>query len=190
MVQKPHEGSCVKYILAVAVLFFSGCSNKATTLFEDLFAENKVIKAEGQFKGTVGKDPRTPILSTKSSAKTTQHYSNQENKPNSFRGKIASVHFDRDFNLYLYTFIDNLTHKPVIFYYDKNIQRKHYSGDYRIVVNGNYLISYREIKTTDQKGNSATDTSDTKKHYIIRTKYKKRKRSSIKVPIEEKINPL
>jgi len=173
----------VKYISVVLILLFSGCSYKTSELFEDLFAENKVIKAEGQYKHTISKDPRTPILSepTKSKQITTA------NKPNSFRGKIASVHFDRDFNLYMYTFIDNLTHKPIIFYYDKNIQQKKYSGDYRIVVNGNYLISYRQIHgQSTQKSQS----SKTKKHYIIRTKYKKRKRSSIKVPIEEKISPL
>jgi len=182
MVQKPHEGYYVKYLFVALALFFSGCSYKTTELFEDLFAENKVIKAEGQYKNSVPADARTPILSES----TKNRHIVINNRPSSFRGKIASVHFDRDFNLYLYTFIDNLTHKPVIFYYDKNIQRKNYQGDYRIVVNGNYLISYREVSTS----RTAKKESTEKKSYIIRTKYKKRRRSSIKVPIEEKINPL
>ena len=182
MVQKPHEGYYVKYISLLLILLFSGCSYKTSELFEDLFAENKIIKAEGQYKHTISKDPRTPILSEQTKNKQVT-----DNKPNSFRGKIASVHFDRDFNLYMYTFIDNLTHKPIIFYYDKNIQQKKYSGDYRIVVNGNYLISYKQVhEQSTQKSQSST----AKKPYIIRTKYKKRRRSSIKVPIEEKINPL
>ncbi len=183
MVQKPHEGYYVKYISILLILLFGGCSYKTSELFEDIFAENKVIKAEGQYKHTISKDPRTPILSepTKSKKLVT------DNKPNSFRGKIASVHFDRDFNLYMYTFIDNLTHQPIIFYYDKNIQQKKYSGDYRIVVNGNYLISYKQVNgQSTQKSQNST----AKKTYIIRTKYKKRRRSSIKVPIEEKIDPL
>ncbi len=183
MVQKPHEGYYVKYISLLLILLFGGCSYKTSELFEDLFAENKVIKAEGQYKHTISKDPRTPILSEPTQNKKIII----NNKPNTFRGKIASVHFDRDFNLYMYTFIDNLTHKPIIFYYDKNIQQKKYSGDYRIVVNGNYLINYKQVNeyTTRKNQNTAV-----KRPYIKRTKYKKRRRSSIKVPVEEKINPL
>ena len=171
----------MNYILVVLALLFGGCSYKTSELFEDLFAENKVVKAEGQYKHTISKDTRTPILTTPKNKPAAK------NKPNVFRGKIASVHFDRDFNLYMYTFIDHLTRKPITFYYDKNIQQKKYSGDYRIVVNGNYLISYRQV---NESGAKKSQSSKPKKPYIIRTKYKKRKRSSIKVPIEEKINPL
>ncbi len=170
------------------MLFISGCSYRTSEFFEDIFAENKVIKAEGQFQKSVGKDPKQPILYTKPDNASAHTFSD---KPKSYRGKIASVHFDRDFNLYLYTFIDHITHKPVIFYYDKNIQQKSYKGDYRIVVKGNYLITYKQLASKATESDSHIQANSTEqKPYKIRKTYKRRKRSSIKVPIEEKINPL
>ncbi len=176
----------MKYILIVFVLILSGCSYKTSELFEDLFADNHVIKAEGQYKRTVERDPSTPIFTTKEKTKKALN----DNKPVSYRGKIASVHFDRDFNLYVYTFIDHITKKPVIFYYDKNIQQKKYNGDYRIVVNGNYLITYKQINDNRSYQQSTTADLENTKPVPVKRRYKKRKRSSIKVPIEEKINPL
>jgi len=179
----------VKYILVLSsALLFSGCSSKTSNFFEDVFADTKVIKAEGQFKGTVGKDPRTPILTTDETKSSKKNI----NKVQSYRGKIASVHFDRDFNLYVYTFIDHVTHEPVIFYYNKNIQRKSYNGDYRIYVKGNYLVKYIELKAknSDPQTNTTNKTQSAEKEYIIRKTYKRRKRSPIKIPVEEKISPL
>jgi len=181
----------VKYLLVLSsALLLSGCSSKTSNFFEDVFADTKVIKAEGQFKGTVGKDPRTPIITTKDTQTSTSV--KHTNKVQSYRGKIAAVHFDRDFNLYVYTFIDHVTHEPVVFYYNKNIQRKSYTGDYRIYVKGNYLVKYIELKgKNDTPNNTTNKSSETKTQtYKTRTTYKRRKRSPIKVPVEEKINPL
>ncbi len=190
MVPKYAKGQSVRYLLFMALLsFFSGCSTKTSEYIEDIFAENKVIKAEGQFKSTVGKDPKAPILVTGSS----QSASHDLNKVQSYRGKIVSVRLDRDFNLYMYTFIDHVTHKPVIFYYNKNIQKKAYNGDYRIYVKGNYLIKYVELKENRlQSKYSEKKSTKNKDGYRAPShrRYKKRKRSSIKIPDEEKINTL
>jgi len=109
-------------------MLLGGCSYKAGSFFEDLFAENSVVKAEGQYKGSVAADAHAPIIQTRSQ----KAYAAIQKKARTYRGKIAAVHFDRDFNLYAYTFIDNLTHAPVTFYYDKNIQSNRYGGDYRV----------------------------------------------------------
>ena len=170
--------------IACLPLLWSGCSYKTNEFFEDLIADNKVVKAEGQYKGSVNKDARAPIIPDKKAA--------LKNIPDSrihtYRGKIAAVHFDRDFNLYTYTFIDQLTHEPITFYYDKNIQKKAYKGDYRIKVSGNYLIKYEEL---DSKIEFKEENTTHQKRSPIKVKtYKKRKRSSIKVPEVEKISPL
>ncbi len=176
-----------KYLSLVALtLLYGGCSYKTSEFIEDLFAENRVVKAEGQYKGKIKADAHTPILSSKSN-----EIKNVKNKRiHSYRGKIAAVHFDRDFNLYVYTFIDHVTRKPITFYYDKNIHHNKYKGDYRVVISGNYLVKYdqldpivkfKEVSDTEQSTTTQKDTT---------IKYKKRKRSSIKVPEEEKINPL
>ncbi len=165
-------------------LLISGCSYKTSEFFEDLIAENKVVKAEGQYKRGIGKDARAPILADKKS--TPENIADR--RVHTYRGKIAAVHFDKDFNLYTYTFIDHVTHAPITFYYDKNIQRKSYKGDYRIKVSGNYLIKYealdREIAFKERP------ETEEKPATVKRKTYKRRKRSSIKVPEEEKISPL
>ena len=195
MVPKYAKGQSVRYLLFITMLyFFSGCSTKTSEYIEDIFAENKVIKAEGQFKSTVGKDPRAPILTTGSDKNGAGQSSTRDlNKVHSYRGKIVSVRLDRDFNLYMYTFIDHVTHKPVVFYYNKNIQRKTYNGDYRIYVKGNYLIKYIELKENkSQSKQYSKESAKSKSGYRTPShrKYKKRKRSSIKIPDEEKINTL
>ena len=168
-------------------MLLGGCSYKAGSFFEDLFAENSVVKAEGQYKGSVAADAHAPIIQTRSQ----KAYAAIQKKARTYRGKIAAVHFDRDFNLYAYTFIDNLTHAPVTFYYDKNIQSNRYGGDYRVTISGNYLIRYEQIQPTSSRhsGKSATQKPRAVEHKTVK-KYKRRKRSSIKVPVEEKISPL
>ncbi len=170
--------------LSIACILYSGCSYKTSEFFEDLIADNKVVKAEGQYKGSVGKDTHVPILPTK----TTQRKNIADKRIHNYRGKIAAVHFDRDFNLYTYTFIDQLTHEPITFYYDKNIQKKTYHGDYRIKVSGNYLVRYEEL---DSKIEFKEEHAAPQQRTPVKAKtYKRRKRSSIKVPEVEKINPL
>jgi hypothetical protein len=167
----------------LATLLLSGCSYKTSEFFEDLFAENRVVKAEGQYKGSVNADAHAPIIGKKEK----KSYK-QDKRVYSYRGKIAAVHFDKDFNLYVYTFIDHITHKPITFFYDKNIKHNRYKGDYRVRVSGNYLIAYEQLDAP-KKSKIAKEKDSTKRSSTIK-KYKRRKRSSIKVPVEEKINPL
>lgn len=174
--------------LAVIATLLGGCSYKAGEFFEDLFAENRVVKSEGQFTGSIPADVKAPILTDQK--KKTQ---NQIDKRlHLYRGKIATVHFDKDFNLYVYTLIDQVTHEPVTFYYDKNIQKNHYTGEYRVKISGNYLIGYETVEksVTIEKKPTAAKTETTQPTLSPHKRYKKRKRSSIKVPEEEKITPL
>ncbi len=170
--------------LGLAGILLGGCSYKTSEFFEDLIADNKVVKAEGQYKGSVDKDARAPILPDKKS----QRKNIADRRMHSYRGKIAAVRFDRDFNLYTYTFIDNITHEPITFYYDKNIQQSAYKGDYRIKVSGNYLIKY-EMPDKSIKFKEAAEVQQRRTPIRVKS-YKRRKRSSIKVPEEEKISPL
>ena len=178
----------MKYTLVLILFVLTGCSYKTTEFFEDLIADNTVIKSDGRYQNSVEKDARTPILTTKKSEESCLV---TDEKIQKYRGKIARVHFDKDFNLYVYTFIDHITHKPIIFYYDKNIHHNQYKGDYRVEISGNYLIKYRQINKVVTK-NSYTEKEESKNitTYKVQKKYKKRKRSSIKVPVEEKISPL
>lgn len=48
--------------LAVIATLLGGCSYKAGEFFEDLFAENRVVKSEGQFTGSIPADVKAPIL--------------------------------------------------------------------------------------------------------------------------------
>ena len=171
------------FLPLLATMLLSGCSYKTSEFFEDLFAQNRVIKAEGQFKGKVGSDAHAPII-----GKQKKTVNKQDKRVQSYRGKIAAVHFDKDFNLYVYTFIDHITHKPITFFYDKNIHHNRYKGDYRIRVSGNYLIAYEQLETA--VGKKSTQVTPAGKERIPVKKYKRRKRSSIKIPVEEKINPL
>ncbi len=170
--------------LLLAATLSGGCSYKTGEFFEDLFAENRVVKADGQYKGTVGADAHAPIV-----GKKTEQKKRYDKRVKSYRGKIAAVHFDKDFNLYVYTFIDHVTHEPVTFFYDKNIHHDRYRGDYRIRVSGNYLIAYEQLQATRKTGKHTEETAPHEHPKPLR-KYKRRKRSSIKVPVEEKINPL
>jgi len=174
--------------LAVAAALLGGCSYKSGEFFEDLFAENRVVKSEGQFTGSIPADAKAPIVTDQK--KKTQ---NQIDKTlHVYRGKIATVHFDKDFNLYVYTLIDHITHEPVTFYYDKNIQKNLYSGEYRVKISGNYLIGYEAVEKsiTPEKKPSSAKKQTTPQSSTPHKRYKKRKRSSIKVPEEEKITPL
>ncbi len=176
--------SLIKAVVYIFILIFlQACSYRSSEFFEDIIAENKVIKADGRYKGKVKRDANAPIIEDKERLKEEELL-----KPIFSRGKIVSVNFDKDYNLYVYTFIDDITKKPITFYYDKNIPYGK-NRSFKIEVRGNYL--YKITTINENSGSKSTDTFSTSpndKNYRI--KHRKRRRSFIRTPIEEKINTL
>ncbi len=170
------------------LLFSIGCSYRNSNFFENILADNETIKADGRYSGSVAADKKAPIIKT---IVDTKKIDSKENIPSSntiiSRGKIVQSNFDKDYNLYVYTFLDEVTHQPVTFFYDKSI---HYSKftRYKIVVNGNYLYKIEKINTKSHIKSSSSRSIQTSKRRPRR--FKKRRRSYIKAPIEEKINTL
>ncbi len=174
----------LKFLFFLFILiFFQACSYRSADFFEDIIADNTVIKADGRLKKGVGADKNAPILKDKKYAKEDRLL-----KPIISRGKIVSVNFDKDYNLYVYTFIDEITKKPLTFYYDKNIPYTK-NRSFKIEVRGNYLYKITTLhESSDKKDSEAFSLSPEEKNRTLR--HKKRRRSFIKAPIEERINTL
>ncbi len=170
-------------IFLIILIFLQACSYRSSEFFEDIIADNETIKADGQFKKAVEKSFDTPILNNEKSIEEDELL-----KPIISRGKIASVNFDKDYNLYVYTFIDEVTNKPITFYYDKNIQYSK-NKSFKIEVKGNYLHKITTIHENNSSKNSDALSSQPQKS-SYKTKPRKRRRSFIRTPIEEKINTL
>ena len=172
----------------IILLYNTGCSYRSSNFFEDIIADNETVKADGRYSGSVPADKKAPILKTRIK---TKEIDSKKNIPSSnsiiSQGKIVQSNFDKDYNLYVYTFLDEVTNQPVTFFYDKSI---HYSKStrYKIVVNGNYLYKIEKVNGNSRIKSSLTPKTQTSKRKPRR--FKKRRRSFIKAPIEEKINTL
>ncbi len=171
----------------ITLYLFTGCSYRSSNFFENIIADNETIKADGRYSGSLGPNKTAPIVKTVDKSK---NIDNVKDIPASKRiiskGKFVQSNFDRDYNLYVYTFLDEMTHEPITFFYDKSIHYDKFTR-YEIIVDGNYLYkiskvnSKSKIRTSKQKIESTTRRP---------RKYKRRRRSYIKAPIEEKINTL
>ncbi len=174
-------------LMAITFYLLTGCSYRSSNFFENIIADNETIKADGRYSGSVGATPKAPIVKTINKSKTID---NIKDIPSSKRiiskGKFVQSNFDKDYNLYVYTFVDELSHKPITFFYDKSI---HYDKmtRYEIIVDGNYLYKIVKVNSKSQLKSSKPIIESPKRRP---RKYKKRRRSFLKAPIEEKINTL
>jgi len=163
------------------IVLISGCSSKSKGFFEDLYSKTEVVSASKQNYASIKSVSNEPIVKEEieeENIKQNRSYSSEVSKIYTATGKIIDADYDKDVNLYIYAFLKSGTAVPISFYYDKDLRP---IGDVvTVTIKDNFLT---EISKGEKK---IKKTIKTKK---VRS-WKKRKKSNIQTPYEEKINTL
>lgn len=151
-------------------LIFSGCTAKSKGFIEDLYSQTEVRTAskqnyETQAPGNISTSKEKTI---EDNEKLEKNYIQNTSQVYQASGKIIDASYDKDVNLYVYAFLKSGESDPIIFYYDKDLRP--IGSRVSVTVKDNFLtkISQEKSQRTEQK----------------------RKKSTIKTPIVEKINTL
>ncbi len=165
------------YLLIIAMTFFSACSYRDGSIFEDIYTDTEVIKPSAHNYGSEIDKNTTPIIKEKVKTPTSseKHKSVHLQK----RGRITNVTFDDEVKLYVYTFVNESNGEYTIFYYDKKL-----NFPSNILVDVDILDNY--LITANKHTPPASETITQKKKYIKHKKINHR----IKEAIEEKIDTL
>jgi len=165
----------------LAVVLISGCSSKSKGFFEDLYSKTEVVSASKQNYASIKSASNVPIVNEETEEETkkqNRNYSSETSKIYTATGKIIDADYDKDVNLYIYAFLKSGTAVPISFYYDQDLRP---IGDIvTVTIKDNFLT---EISKGTKKVKKATRVKK-------RRSWKKRKKSNIQTPYEEKINTL
>jgi hypothetical protein len=163
--------------LFIGAFIFLGCTPKsALESIDNIWTDEVVIDAKKFKQKSIPQNPTAPIMSEKEKKRKTKEEiaSTQISK----KGRIVRVSYDPDVKLYIYTFASNGDEEYISFFYDKKLP---YSQNdiINVRIKDNFLIDSSPIDES---------TSVTPSQKIKRIISKKRKKSNISEPIEEKIN--
>ncbi len=159
--------------LLITVLVFSGCTAKSKGFFEDIYSQTEVRSAGKGDYNTVQAQPKEAKKQTSQQPIKQDTPTQTINISQAYKaeGRIIESNYDEDVELFVYVFLESGKETPIIFYYNKDL--KSIGKKINITVKENFLTN---ISQNSEIKNQRTE--------------QKRKKSTIKTPIIEKINTL
>ncbi len=145
--------NAIKISITIFILFlFNGCTfREIGENIESIYTATEVVKPYPDNYRMIKPSRDTPVLCKKSEKKKIKKWTKEVKEPDIIlSGYIIKSSYDTDVDLYVYTFLENITNNYHIFYYNKKLP---YTKDdlIKVKIADNFLKDSKRVYNKDSK---------------------------------------